>query len=346
MAPRSRPTIREVAARAGVSHQTVSRVINGSERVNPDTRERVERAISELGYQPNAIARSMARGRTLTLACIAPNLTDYTFANIIEGAEIEARSQGFFVLIASAPNEKNFNVLYEQLLGSRRAEGLLVITPYIDRQHTGLHLNVPTVYVGADPRQDHISLVTLNDTAAGLLATQHLIELGHQRIAHIIGPLIEDSAQNRLEGYHSALSTAGVHPDPRLIVEGDWSATSGYEAVHQLFDQKVSFSAIFAQNDRMAIGAIRALRETGIKVPEDVSVVGFDDMPLASYFDPPLTTIKQDTFRMGSEAARLLIRLIEHPEEEKTLIYLPGELVIRQSTATVPSIGDKEVPVK
>ena len=346
MATRSRPTIREVAALAGVSHQTVSRVINGSERVNADTRERVEIAITELGYQPNAIARSMARGRTYTLACIAPNLTDFTYASIIEGAEIESRSQGYFLLTASAPDEKNFNTLIEQLFGSRRAEGLLVITPYIDHQHTQPHHDVPTVYVGADPHQEHTSLVTLDNTAAGLLATQHLIELGHQRIAHIIGPRIEDSAQDRLEGYRTALDIAGLCPDLRLIVEGDWSATSGYRAVNRLYDQKVSFSAIFAQNDRMAIGAIRALRELGIKVPDAVSVIGFDDMPLASYFDPPLTTIKQDTLLMGSEAAQLLIRLIEHPEGEKTSIYLPGELVIRHSTATIPSIGDKEVSAK
>jgi DNA-binding LacI/PurR family transcriptional regulator len=306
----------------------------------------VEIAIAELGYQPNAIARSMARGRTYTLACIAPNLTDYTFANIIEGAETEARSHGYFLLAASAPDKDSFTTLVEQLLGSRRAEGLLVITPYIDQRHTDQHHDVPRVFVGADPHQEDSSLVTLDDAAAGLLATQHLIQLGHQRIAHIIGPLQEDCAQNRMEGYRTALYTAGIHSDPRLVVEGDWSATSGYKAVRQLLNQKIAFSAIFAQNDRMAIGAIRSLRESGIKVPEAVSVIGFDDMPLASYFDPALTTINQDTFHMGSEAARLLIRTIDHPEGEKTSIYLPGELVIRHSTAIVPNTGDKEVQAK
>ena len=339
MATRSRPTIREVAARAGVSHQTVSRVINGYERVTPETRERVETAITELGYQPNAIARSMAQGRTHTLACIAPNLTDFTFANIIEGAETEARSQGYFLLTASAPDEDSFALLIDQLLGSRRAEGLLVITPYIDHRHSKLHHDVPIVFVGADPHEEGTSLVTLDDTAAGFLATQHLVQLGHQRIAHIIGPQVEDCARNRLEGYRTALRTAGISTDPRLVVEGDWSATSGYRAISRLLSQDVPFSAIFAQNDRMAIGAIQALRENGMRVPEAVSVIGFDDMPLATYFDPPLTTIKQDTFLMGFEAARLLVRLIEHPEGEKTSIYLPGELVIRHSTATVPRIG-------
>lgn len=332
MANRSRPTIREVAARAGVSHQTVSRVINGSERVSTDTRERVEKAITELGYQPNAIARSMARGRTYTLACIAPNLTDYTFASLIEGAETEARAQGYFLLTASAPDKDSFTTLVKQLLGSRRAEGLLVITPYIDQRHSDLHQDVPRVFVGADPHQEDISLVTLDDTAAGLTATQHLIELGHQLIAHIIGPQVEDCAQNRLTGYLNALNHAGLPVDSNLVIEGDWSATSGYQAVQQLLLGSVPFTAIFAQNDRMAIGAIQALREAGLNVPETVSVIGFDDMPLASYFDPPLTTIKQDTFHMGSEAARILIRSIEQPEMEKVSIFLPGELVVRLST--------------
>jgi DNA-binding LacI/PurR family transcriptional regulator len=318
-------------------------VINGTERVNTETRQRVERAIAELGYQPNAIARSMARGRTHTLACIAPNLTDYTFASIIEGAETEARARGYFLLSASAPDEQNFKKLIEQLLDSRRAEGLLVITPYIDSQHAELHADVSTVYIGADPHQEHASLVTLDDRAAGGLATEHLLGLGHRQIAHIIGPLIEDCARNRLEGYRTALQSASIHPDPSLVIEGDWSATSGYQAVRQLLDQEISFSAIFAQNDRMAIGAIRALREAGIKVPEAVSVIGFDDMPLASYFDPPITTIRQETFLMGAEAARLLIRSIEQPEREKTSIYLPCELVIRQSTTSVPNPESKEV---
>lgn len=343
MATRSRPTIREVAARAGVSHQTVSRVINGYERVTPETRERVETAITELGYQPNAIARSMAQGRTHTLACIAPNLTDFTFANIIEGAETEARSQGYFLLTASAPDEDSFALLIDQLLGSRRAEGLLVITPYIDHRHSNLHHDVPIVFVGADPHEEGTSLVTLDDTAAGFLATQHLVQLGHQRIAHIIGPQVEDCARNRLEGYRTALHTAGIQADPRLVVEGDWSATSGYQAISQLLSQDVSFSAIFAQNDRMAIGAIQALRENGMQVPETVSVMGFDDMPLASYFDPPLTTIKQDTFHMGTEAARQLIGSIEHPEKGETAVYLPGELVVRLSTAKFRKRDEKEV---
>ena len=216
MTNRYHPTIREVAARAGVSHQTVSRVINGFERVNPETRQRVEVAIAEMGYQPNAIARSMAQGRTNTLACLAPNLTDFTYANIIEGAEQEARQRGYFLLTASSPDQEGFVSLVDQLLASRRAEGLVVITPFLDSYHTRLPRYVPAVYVSADPHLESASSVMLDDTTAGAMATQHLVDLGHQEIAHIIGPLIEDCARNRLLGYQTTLQAAGIQPNPQL----------------------------------------------------------------------------------------------------------------------------------
>lgn len=335
MVKHSRPTIREVAARAGVSHQTVSRVINNSDRVNPDTRLRVEAAIAELGYQPNAIARSMARGRTHTLACVAPNLTDFTFASIIEGAEQEARQHGYFLLTASAPDEDNFHNLMEQLLASQMAEGLLVVTPYIRPHHAQLPRYVPTVFVAADPGLEGVPSVTLDEVSAGAMATQHLIELGHRQIAHITGPIQEDCSRNRQRGYQNAMQSAGLDPDRGLTQEGDWSATSGYQAVQHWIKQGARFTAIFAQNDRMAIGAIHALRVAGIQVPQEVSVIGFDDMPLASYFDPPLTTIRQDTLSMGGKAARLLIQSIEAPGKMHRSVRLPAELVIRQSIAQI-----------
>ncbi len=336
LANRSRPTIREVAARAGVSHQTVSRVINNSERVNPETRQRVEAAIAEMGYQPNAIARSMANGRTHTLACVSPNLTDFTFASIIEGAELEARQHGYFLLTASAPEEDGFRNLMEQLLASQRAEGLLVVTPYIRPHHTQLPRYVPTIFVAADPCLSGVASVTLDEVAAGSMATQHLIDLGHRLIAHITGPIQEDCSRNRQKGYQNAMQSAGLDLDPELTQEGDWSATSGYRTVQHWLARGAQFSAIFAQNDRMAIGAIHALREAGKKVPQELSVIGFDDMPNASYFDPPLTTIRQDTFSMGSKAARLLIQSIETPDKIHRSIRLHAELLVRQSTAQVP----------
>ena len=331
--PRSRATIRDVAALAGVSHQTVSRVINNSERVNDETRQRVETAINELGYQPNAIARSMAAGRTHTLACFSPNLTDYTYASIIEGAENEARQHGYFLITASAPDEPAFHLLVKQLVTSQRTEGLLLINPFMDERHTRLPREVPTVFVGARTSQDTLDSVFLDDEGAGALATRHLTALGHRQVAMITGPLREDCSRERLAGYQAALAEVGVAFDPQLVFEGDWSATTGYQAVRHWLAGGVRFSAVFAQNDRMAVGALRALREAGLHVPAAVSVIGFDDMPLASYHDPALTTIRQDTFAMGREAVRLLIRAIENPEKAHHHRRMPVALVQRSSTA-------------
>lgn len=335
MPPRSHATIREVAARAGVSHQTVSRVINANERVSPETRARVEAVIAELGYTPNAIARSMAHGQSRTIACFSPNLTDYTFASIIEGAETEARQHGYFLISASAPDPETFQTLVDQLVVNRRTDGMLVINPYIDARHTLVPGGVASVYLGAGARRGEVSSVALDERGAGRMATQHLLGLGHRRIALVSGPQYEDCSVDRQAGYCAALQAAGLEPDPALMIEGDWSATSGYLAVQRLLADGRQFTALFAQNDRMAVGCIRALREAGRQVPGDISVIGFDDMPLASYFDPPLTTVRQDTFSIGREAVRLLLAALEETEAPAQQVRLPVDLILRSSTQPV-----------
>ena len=332
---RSRATIREVAALAGVSHQTVSRVINGNERVSPETRERVEAVIARLGYEPNAIARFMAHGRTHTFACLSPNLTDYTFACIIESAESEARQNGYFLLTASAPTVDDFNLLVRQLVISRRTEGLLVINPYADERYLHLPEEFPVVFLGANAQDETIDSISLDDEVSGALAVQHLVDLGHSRVAMLTGPMREDCSQDRQRGYLAVLGQAGIHqPEPGWIKQGDWTATSGYLAMKAWLEEGLNFTALFAQNDRMAVGAMRALREAGKSVPEDMSIIGFDDMPLASYFDPPLTTMSQDLYAIGCQAARRLIQAVEHPGLAPQHQRMPAELVIRASTAS------------
>ena len=331
--PRSRVTIRDVAAHAGVSHQTVSRVINNVERVSPETRALVEASIDELGYRPNAIARSMARGRTCTLACISPNLTDFTFASIIEGAEAKVRKHGYFLVSSSAPTEEEFSRLMDELFTSRRAEGVLVINPYADGRHNLLPSEVPTVFVAARPRErGTVSSVALDDFNVARQATQYLIELGHRRVAMVTGPMAEDCSQDRSAGYNQALKDSGINPDPILVINGDWAATSGYQALQKLFEHPSPPSAIFAQNDRMAIGILRRAREMGINVPNELSVIGIDDMPLSSYFDPPLTTMRQDLLSIGREAARLLIDAVEEHETAPRHLLLQAQLIRRKST--------------
>ncbi len=328
----ARPTIRDVARLAGVSHQTVSRVINRSNDVTLETRDRVEAAILELGYRPSAIARSMARGETRTLACISPNLTDYTFASIIEGAEQEARSQGYFLLSSSTGDAQGFAALVEELVGHRRVDGLLIINPYADERHQIIPSDFPVVFVGAHSRGGPIPSVCLDDEDVARTATRHLLELGHRRIALVTGPMAEDCSVDRRSGFIQALETAGVQFDESLVYEGDWSASSGRDALLKMSQQNNLPEAVFAQNDRMALGVLHAARELGLRVPEQLAVIGVDDMPLASYFDPPLTTMRQDMPRIGREAARLLIEHISRPQVTLSHIKLPGELVIRQST--------------
>jgi DNA-binding LacI/PurR family transcriptional regulator len=330
---KTRPTLRDVAQKAGVSHQTVSRVINGSDDVLPETRALVEAAIEEMGYRPNAIARSMARGQTHTLACISPNLTDYTFASVIEGAEVEARQHKYFMLSSSASDPEAFRELVDELVGHRRVDGLIVINPYADQRFEFVPKNFPLVFVGASAHEKDISSVSLDDEKVAYEATRHLISLGHTNIALVTGPMEEDCSQDRAEGYRRALTEAGIAFDESLVIEGDWSATSGRDALLSFIEQGRVPTAVFAQNDRMAMGVMSAAREAGIKVPSQLAVIGVDDMPLSSYFDPPLTTMRQDIPRIGREATRMLLDIIQKKSTQTCDMKLPAELVVRQSTS-------------
>jgi DNA-binding LacI/PurR family transcriptional regulator len=330
-----RPTIRDVANLAGVSHQTVSRVINREGRVNPETRDKVEDAISKLGYIPNVIAKSMARGATKTLACISPNLIDYTYASIIDAAQAEVRQLGYYIISVSVPDEELFSKIIAELVLSGRTDGLLLINPCVHQWKKYLPQAFPVVIAGAYPFEDSVNTASLDEIAAGRMATQHLIENGHRKIAVIAGPADEYSAQARLTGYRDALRNASIPYHSTLIMEGDWSATAGYQAVEMLLSAGAEFTAIFAQNDRMAVGAIKSLQSHQMNVPEDVSVVGFDDIPLASYFTPSLTTMQQNMDELGKQAARLLIRALEQSEPEFEHIKIPSHIILRSSTASL-----------
>ncbi|RMF45283.1 MAG: LacI family transcriptional regulator, partial [Anaerolineae bacterium] len=282
--------------------------------------------------RPNAIARSMARGETRTLACIAPNLTDYTFASIIEGAERAARAQGYYLLSSSARDEHTFAALVEKLVGHRRVDGLLVINPYADARHQMLPPKFPVVFVGAHARGGAVSSVALDDRALAQEAVQHLVAIGCRRIATVTGPMQEDCTNDRLEGFRNALQDAGLPGDPALVYEGDWSASSGREALHHMAQHGHLPDGVFAQNDRMALGVLRAARELKLRVPEELAVIGVDDMPLASYFDPPLSTMRQDMQQIGRRAADLLLKTINGEQTRPENILIPAELVVREST--------------
>jgi LacI family repressor for deo operon, udp, cdd, tsx, nupC, and nupG len=191
------------------------------------------------------------------------------------------------------------------------------------------------VFVGARPRDEAVSSVALDDRGAARDATRHLIELGHRRIAMVTGPMSEDCSQDRCQGFRDAFQSASPVYDPELVVAGDWSASSGYRAFKVLASRGVLPSAVFAQNDRMAVGVIQAAREMGVDVPEGLSVIGVDDMPLASYFDPPLSTMSQDTQDIGRTAVRLLIQAVEQPQTSYQHLLISAELIPRGSTGSV-----------
>jgi len=337
---RSSPTINDVASQAGVSRQTVSRVINNKPEVSPETRARVQSVIDELGYQPHAVARSLVTGRTYTLGCISPNLIDYTFACIIEGAQAEARRQGYLVLTGSAPEVDDVEHLLEEML-HRQVDGLLVLNPYMDDRHRFFpplaEEGLAVAYLKNSLKGNKISSVCCDNRQGGYQATQYLVELGHTAIATILGPDNEECTHARLDGYRRALTEAGLAVEPERVVSGDWTAISGFEAMQQLLAGGEPPSAVFAQNDRMALGAIRALREAGLEVPEQVSVVGFDDIPLAAYLDPPLTTVRQPMRESGKLAARLVIRTLGNPSRPPEQVFTESRLIKRRSCAPVGS---------
>jgi len=336
--PHPSVTIRDVAAHSNVSHQTVSRVINNSDRVSPETRAKVEAAIEELGYRPNFIARSIVQGRTYTLGCISPSLTDYIFAKMIDSAQIEAQRLGFFTLTGSAQTEAEVKLLLEEML-KRRIDGLLMLNPRDDaRYHHLLPLiesNIPLTYLKNTAGDAPVSSITCDGLEGGYQATKYLIGLGHTSIATILGLQNEEDARDRLAGYRRALIEAGIQPKESLIINGKWTSKSGLEATKKLLATKETFSAIFTHNDRMAMGAIRALRESNIRVPQDISIIGFDDAPIAPYLNPPLTTMRQPIEELGQRAAQLLIKSIQYPNRAPEHVCIQSQLIERESCASV-----------
>ncbi len=330
-----RLTIAEVAREAGVSPQTVSRVINDRPDVAHETRQRVQQVINKLGYQPSAIARSLASRRTHTLGLITADFSDYFFTQVIAGAEVEARKHGYFLMLGSTERNLQDEPEYIRLLTGRHVEGILFARPSTepDNRHLLglLRDGVPVVTTAYYLPGTRLTVVDVDNVDGAQQATGYLLECGQRQIAMITGPTSWKSVNDRARGYRLALEAAGVGLDPGLIAEGDWSYRSGYGAMQELLARERAFSAVFAQNDRMAIGAIRALREAGRRVPQDVLVVGYDDIPVAEYCDPPLTTIRQPMQEVGRVATRLLIQAIEEPGPPQGPVLLKGELIRRGS---------------
>ncbi len=329
------PVMSDVGRLAGVSHQTVSRVINGSPKVRPETRRRVIAAMRELDYRPNTVARALVTGRTYTLGVVGFDTTLYGPASVLFGIERAAHESGYLMIVASlkALNRSSVSFAVERLR-VQGVDGILVIAPHLEAADALGHapIDVPVVAVEAGP-VDIVPVVAVDQYAGAVSATRHLLDLGHESVWHISGPPDWLESRERIDGWRTTLEAAGAQAPPPL--PGDWSARAGYDHGRRL-SADPAVTAIFAANDQMALGVLRALHEAGRAIPDEVSVVGFDDIPESPYFMPPLTTVRQDFIEVGSRSLRLLVRTIESGDSAPSRSLVDPQLIVRASTAVAP----------
>ncbi len=325
-------TLSDVARASGVSNQTVSRVVNRHPHVAESTRERVLSSIKTLGYRPNRMARSLVTRNSNTIGIISFGTTYYGPAQTFAKIEKAVRASGYgltFYSIDELTTEQLRNAI--NTLGDHQVDGIVMAAPFIGLDPAdvlSLCGDIPVVMIDV-PKGAHVPSVVIDQVAGSRLAAQHLIDLGHQDVAEISGPLNWHDAALRHEAWVEAVRAAGLTPGPSA--EGDWSAAGGFRATEQLLASGERFSGLVAANDQTALGAARALRAHGLRVPEDVSIVGFDDIPEAAFFEPPLTTVSQDFTALGQQSVDYLLTLMSQPETPVHQRVLYPTLIERQS---------------
>jgi LacI family transcriptional regulator len=326
-------TIHDVARRAGVSASTVSHVVNGTRFVSAGTRTRVEHSIEALGYRPNALARSLRRGQSHTLGLIVPDSANPFFAEIGRELEASAFEAGFSVVLCNTENDREKERLYVNVLVRNQVDGILLVAADdrsgVLRAHLGGKM--PLVTLDREASRPGLDCVTADHFSGGLLATRHLVGLGHRRIACIAGPAGLSASAQRLAGHRKALQEAGLRGGDDLVRHGDFRPESGWAAARKLLRGARPPTAIFACNDLMAMGALRAADELGRRVPDDLAVVGYDDIELSRYTTPPLTTVAQPKREMAREALRLMSRRIGAGAVRPQKRQFPVWLVVRET---------------
>ncbi|TWT84988.1 HTH-type transcriptional repressor CytR [Planctomycetes bacterium CA13] len=324
-------TINDIAERANVSKSTVSRVLNDKSVVNHKTRSNVLEAMKSLGYQPNAFARSLASGRSMTVGVVTQNIGSPFYDMIMQGVIKGFSGTGYSPIFADGQWEERTELDVIRTLLGRKVDGLLLLGGFPGKELAELKERSPTIIVGRDLSGWEGQCVYIDNVAAAFEATKHLIDFGHRNIALIRGIEHHQDANRRFDGYSEALSDAGIKLDPELVVEGDFSAQSGILAINSLLMRGKSFTAVFCANDMVAYGARLALHRQGIRVPEDVSLVGFDDQAESAFMTPPLTTVRQPGIEMGEAAALGLVELMQG--RSCKLPVLRAELQRRESVA-------------
>jgi len=331
-------TIKDVAREAGVSVATVSRVFNDSGRVNDETRRRVRAVAERLHFWPNGVARSLITNRTHAIGVLLPDLHGEFFSEVIRGVDLAARREGLHVLVSSSHSDtKELVTALRAMRG--RIDGLVIMTPEPESVPAirASAWGCPVVLLGPGGETHDFDTVSLANFDGAYAVVRHLQRLGHRRIATITGPPGNRDAQQRLEGYRAAMREAGVAHTRSLEVHGDFTEASGYQAVAAMLAISPRPGAVFVANDMMAVGALGALREAGVRVPADLAVAGFDDIALARHLTPPLTTVHVDAYQLGERALqRLLRRDPGEPAPGRSHEVLPTWLVVRASCGATP----------
>jgi len=338
-------TIEHIASLAEVSRSTVSRVLNNHPGVKPTVRERVQQVIREQNYAPKAAARSLASSRTDTIGLLVPrsaafSLGDPFIARMIQSVFEASAQQGYFAVLAMLTEDMEQG-FYQRILRSRHFDGVIMFSSDIDDPILPLLIKDggPMVLIGRHPYFLNISSVDVENREGAREAVAHLIDLGHRRIGLINGELQMEAAQARRDGYKQALLEAAISIDGDLMVEGFYSDAAAYRAMLQLLALPHPPTAVFAASDNMAVGALRALHDRGLRVPDEIALIGYDDLPLAAYTSPPLTSVHQPIGEMGAHAVRVLIEQIRG-QSPVTSVRLPARLVVRDSCgggAALPS---------
>lgn len=327
--------MRDVAERAGLSVSTVSHVINNTRAVSDDSRQRVRSAMEDLGYKPNALARSLRRRKTNTLGMIVPDSANPFFAEVARAIEDASFAHNYSVILCNSEGNLEKQEAYTNVLIENRVAGILFVAAGISTELVNdlEQRRVPLVVVDREVPGVEVDTVMTNHGQGGCLATQHLIDLGHRRIACIAGNSEVSPSAERVTGYRRSLEDNSLAYDKCLVVKGDFQYESGYEATTQLLALEDPPSAIFACNDLMAVGCISAARQLGLRVPDELSVVGFDDVRLASFTNPTLTTIAQPIAEIGALATKMLLERLLDLDTPPRIERLPTVLHVRRSTA-------------
>ena len=324
-------TIRDVATDTGVSVATVSRALSGNGAVGRATRERIAEAAARLGYQPNDLARSLHGGATGTIAVLVPDITNPFFPELVAGIQAVANERDNLLLLCQTGEDPATAGRELRHLRRKRVDGVVLVGGLSPDDNLASAVEgLAVVTVDRDTGLPGHWSVRADHRAGGRIAAEHLVELGHERIAHIAGPQHLSVARERLAGYREALAASGIEPDDALVVEGDFGEVGGHTALRTLLRRRREFSAVFCSNDLAAVGALRALDEAGFSVPDDVSLVGFDDIHLAGYLRPALTTVRQPIHELGRRAATLLLEHAVSGEGERHEV-LEVSLVRRDS---------------